>query len=113
MTNPSWKLMIICAVLTFSGLQWSNCQEKSDVKVHDGWAWINVVPLNPKGEVEGEEWPSLLQEKDGKWIIIDLIAIAEELDDPVGPMEPNAKFLAAVKKHYPDVPSDIFPKATE
>ncbi len=82
-------------------------------EVHNGWAWINVVPLNPKGEIEGEEWPSLLQEKDGKWIIIDLIAIAEELDDPVGPMEPNAKFLAAVKKHYPDVPSDIFPKAKE
>src|SRR6266404_9739096 len=74
-------------------------------KVHNGWAWINVVPLNPKGEIEGEEWPSLLHEKDGKWVIIDLIAIANELDDPVGPMEPNSKFLDAVKKHYPDVPS--------
>jgi hypothetical protein len=82
-------------------------------KVHDGWAWINVVPLNPKGEIEGEEWPSLLQEKGGKWVIIDMMKIAEELDDPVGPMEPNAKFLAAIKKHYPDVPTDIFPKATE
>lgn len=82
-------------------------------KVHNGWAWINVVPLNPKGEIEGEEWPSLLQEKDGKWAIIDLIKIAEELDDPVGPMDPSAKFLAAVKEKYPDVPSDIFPKATE
>ena len=82
-------------------------------KVHNGWAWINVVPLNPKGEIEGEEWPSLLHEKDGKWVIIDLIAIANELDDPVGPMEPNSKFLDAVKKHYPDVPSDIFPKGKE
>ena len=82
-------------------------------KVHSGWAWINVVPLNPKGEIEGEEWPSLLHEDDGKWIIIDLIKFAEELDDPVGPLEPNAKSLAAVKKHYPEVPSDILPKATE
>ena len=82
-------------------------------KVHNSWAWINVVPLNPKGEMEGEEWPSLLQEKDGKWVIIDMVKIAEELDDPVGPLEPNAKFLAAVKKKYPDVPTDIFPKATE
>ncbi len=82
-------------------------------KVRDGWAWINVVPLNPKGVVEGEEWPSLLQEKDGKWAIIDMIKIAEELDDPVGPLEPNAKFLAAIRKHYPDVPPDILPKATE
>jgi len=82
-------------------------------KVRDGWAWINVVPLNPKGEAEGEEWPSLLQEKAGKWGIIDMVKIAEELDDPVGPLEPNAKFLAAIRQHYPDVPSDILPKATE
>src|SRR4029077_15938940 len=113
MTNPSWKLMIICAVLTFSGLQWSNCQEKSDVKVHNGWAWISVVPLNPKGEVEGEEWPSLLQEKDGKWTIIDLLAIAHEIDDAVGPMEPSQKFLREVQKRYPNVPPDIFPKTKE
>jgi hypothetical protein len=82
-------------------------------KVHNGWAWINVVPLNPKNEIEGEEWPSLLQEKDGKWTIIDLIKIAGELDDPVGPMDPSPKFLAAVKEKYPDVPRDIFPKATK
>ncbi len=82
-------------------------------KVHNGWAWINVVPLNPQGEAEGEEWPSLLQEKGDKWAIIDLVKIAEELDDPVGPVEPNAKFLAAIEKRYPSVPADIFPKATE
>jgi hypothetical protein len=79
-------------------------------KVHNGWAWINVVPLNPKGEIEGEEWPSLLEEKDGKWIIIDLIKIAADLDDPVGPMDPSEKFSREVQKRYPGVPSDIFPK---
>jgi len=82
-------------------------------KVHNGWAWINVLPMNPKGEAEGEEWPSLLEEKNGKWVIVDLIKIAEELDDPVGPNDPSAKFLAAVKEKYPDVPADIFPKAVE
>jgi hypothetical protein len=79
-------------------------------KVHDGWAWINVVPLDKSGEPEGEEWPSLLQEKNGKWVIIDLIKIAADLDDPVGPMEPSAKFLREVQKRYPGVPDDIFPK---
>ena len=79
------------------------------LKVHNGWAWINVVPLNPKGEIEGEEWPSLLQEKNGKWMIIDLIKIASDLDDPVGPMDPSPKFLREVQKRYPSVPSDIFP----
>ena len=82
-------------------------------KVHNGWAWINVVPLNPKGEIEGEEWPSLLEQKDGNWTIVDLIKIAEELDDPGGPNDPSAKFLAAVKRKYPEVPSDIFPHKAE
>src|SRR4051812_48457912 len=81
-------------------------------KVHNGWAWINVVPLNPQGEVEGEEWPSLLHEVDDKWTIIDMIALAPE-DDPVGPMDPSPKFLKEIQKHYPDVPSDIFPKKSE
>ena len=79
------------------------------LKVHDGWAWINVTPLDPKGEVEGEDWPSLLQNKKRQWKIIDLIAIAQDLDDPVGPMEPSAAFLREVQKRYPGVPSDIFP----
>jgi hypothetical protein len=80
------------------------------LKVHDGWAWIQVLPLDPKGKVEGEEWPSLLQNTKGQWKIIDLIAIARALDDPVGPMEPSGKFLHEVQKRYPGVPSDIFPK---
>lgn len=79
-------------------------------RVHNGWAWINVVPLNPKGEIEGEEWPSLLEEKEGKWTIIDLIKVAADLDDPVGPMDPSEKFLREVQKRYPAVPADIFPK---
>ena len=80
------------------------------LKVHDGWAWIKVVPLDPKGKVEGEEWPSLLRNTKGQWKIIDLIAIAQALNDPIGPMEPSAAFLREVQKRYPGVPSDIFPK---
>lgn len=79
-------------------------------KVHSGWAWINVTPLDPNGKIEGEEWPSLVQEKNGKWTIIDLIAIAKDMEDPVGPMDPSAKFLREVQKRYPGIPSDIFPK---
>ena len=82
-------------------------------KVHGGWAWINVTPLDPNGKIEGEDWPSLLQEKNGKWTIIDLIAIANDIEDPVGPMDPSAKFLREVQKRYPGVPSDILPKKGE
>ena len=52
-----------------------------------------------------------LQNTKGQWKIIDLMAIAQDLDDPVGPMEPNAKFLREVQKRYPGVPADIFSPA--
>lgn len=83
------------------------------LKVHDGWAWIKVLPLDPKGKVEGEEWPSLLRNTKGQWKIIDLIAIAQDLDDPVGSMEPSAAFLREVQKRHPGVPSDILPKKSD
>jgi hypothetical protein len=79
------------------------------LKVHNGWAWINVVPLDPSGKPEGEEWPSLLQLKGSEWQIIDLVAIAAAIDDPVGPAEPSAKFIRALQKKYPGVPRDIIP----
>lgn len=79
------------------------------LKVHNGWAWINVVPLDKSGEVEGEDWPSLLQKEKGKWVIIDLIVIAQDVDDPIGPMDPSADFLKEIQKRYPGVPGDIFP----
>jgi hypothetical protein len=82
-------------------------------KVHNGWAWINVTPLDPNGKIEGEDWSSLLQEKNGKWTIIDLIAIANDIEDPVGPMDPSPKFLRELQKRYPGVPSDILPKKGE
>lgn len=82
-------------------------------KVHDGWAWINVVPLDKQGEAEGDEWPSLLHHQKGKWTLIDLMAIASDLDDPIGPMDPSPKFLKEIKKRYPGVPNDIFPKKSD
>lgn len=80
-------------------------------KAHQGWAWINVVPQNPAGAPEGDEWPSLLRLSNGKWTIIDLVAIAQAFDESEGPRSPSARFLRAVQKKYPTVPADIFPAA--
>lgn len=54
--------------------------------------------------------PVFLLEYKGQWKIIDLIAIAEALADPVGPIEPPAAFLREVQERYAGVPSAIFPK---
>jgi len=80
------------------------------LKVHHGWAWTNVTPLGEGSKPVGEDLPALLHLENGKWVNLDLVAIAEALDDPVGPNEPNAKYLQAVQKKFPGVPADIFPK---
>jgi hypothetical protein len=79
--------------------------------VHNGWAWINVVPLNPSGQPEGDEWPSLLREQNGVWSSIDLVAVAQApgLNEADGPGSPTRKFLQALQKKYPSVPADIVP----
>lgn len=82
----------------------------NSLKVHNGWAWINVTPLGEDSKPVGEDLPALLHFEKGKWVNQDLVAIAEALDDPVGPNEPNAKYLQAVQKKFPGVPTDIFPK---
>ena len=81
------------------------------LKVHNGWAWATCTPLDDSGKVIGEQWPSLLHNEDGKWVIKDLMTIAEALNDPVGPLEPSRKYLNEVQKKFPGVPADIFPKA--
>lgn len=79
------------------------------LKVHDGWAWIDVVPLNPAGQPEGDEWPSLLRLQNGAWSSIDLIAVSQGLNEADGPQSPTSRFLQALRKKYPSVPADIVP----
>jgi hypothetical protein len=36
--------------------------------------------------------------------------IPEDPDNPMGPDDPDPKFVKAVQKVFPGVPADIFPK---
>lgn len=79
------------------------------LKVHNGWAWINVTPLNDGGTPVGDPAPLLFQHDNGKWTARDLNDVAVEGDLHGGSHDPNAKYVVAVQKKYPGVPSDIFP----
>ncbi len=80
------------------------------LKVHNGWAWADVTPLDTKGKPIAEGGTSLLQFQEGKWSSIDLTTIPPDPDNPMGDQEASSGFLKNLHKKYPQVPLDIFPK---
>ncbi len=80
------------------------------LKVHNGWAWVDVTPLDGKGKPIAEGGTSLLQLQDGKWSSIDLSTITPDPDNPMGDQEASPGFIKNLLTKYPQVPLDIFPK---
>ena len=80
------------------------------LKVHKGWAWINVTPLDDGGNQVGEEAPLLFQLDNGKWVSRDLNDVGLEGDAHEGPHDPSPKYVKALQKKYPGMPTDIMPK---
>lgn len=79
------------------------------LKVHNGWAWIDVTPLNASGKPVADPAPLLFFNENGKWTARDLNEVAMEGEGHAGPHDPSQKYLEAVQKKYPGVPADIFP----
>lgn len=82
----------------------------SYLKLHKGWAWINVTPLDADGNPVGEEAPLLFQLDNGKWLSRDLNDVGLEGDAHEGPHDPSPKYVKALQKKYPGMPQDIIPK---
>lgn len=80
------------------------------LKVHNGWAWADVTPLDEKGKAVAEGGPALLHNENDAWKVIDLSVIPEDPDNPQGALDPDAKFIKEVQKRWAGVPADIFPK---
>jgi len=80
------------------------------LKAHKGWAWINVTPLNADGNQVGEEAPLLFQSDNGKWASRDLNDVGLEGEGHEGPHDPSPKYIKALQKKYPGMPTDIIPK---
>jgi hypothetical protein len=80
------------------------------LKVHQGWAWINVTPLDAVGNQIAEEAPLLFQMDNEKWVSRDLNEVGVEGDEHEGPHDPSPKYIKALQKKYPGMPLDIIPK---
>jgi hypothetical protein len=80
------------------------------LKVHKGWAWIDVTPLNSSGKPVADPAPLLFQIDNGKWVSRDLNDVGMQGDEHEGPHDPSPKYIKALQKKYPGMPLDIIPK---
>jgi len=79
------------------------------LKVHGDWAWVDTTPLDEKRKPVAEGGANLIHKENGAWKVVDLSVIPEDPDNPMGPDDPDPKFVKAVQKAFPGVPGDIFP----
>ena len=79
------------------------------LKVHGDWAWADVTPLDEKGKAVAEGGANLVHKLNGAWKLMDLSVIPEDPDNPMGPDDPDPKFVKAAQKAFPGLPADIFP----
>jgi hypothetical protein len=80
------------------------------LKIHNGWCWTDVTPLGGNGKPVAEGGTSLLHYEQDKWNIIDLSKVADDPDDPMASQDASPGFIRNLRKIYPDVPTDIFPR---
>src|SRR5436305_4932603 len=80
------------------------------LKVHKGWAWIDVTPLDASGNQVADPAPLLFHNDQGKWTAKDLNDVGMEGDEHEGPHDPSPKYIKALQKQYLGVPTDIILK---
>ena len=69
----------------------------SQLKVHRGWAWLDVRPQSSDGSQQYESEQGLLRKKGGKWRVLERSAGY------------SAEYFRKLKRKYRSVPTDIFP----
>jgi hypothetical protein len=79
------------------------------LKAHNGWAWIDVTPLDASGKQIADPAPLLFHNDNGKWTARDLNDVPTDTEGE-GPHNPTPKYVKALQKKYPGVPIDIIPK---
>lgn len=84
------------------------------IKVHNGWAWVDTTPLDPKTkQATAEGGPNLLHLENGKWKVMDLSKVPEDKNDPLGAEDASPTYVRNVRKTYKGCPADIFPKPSQ
>jgi uncharacterized protein YceK len=72
------------------------------LKVHNGWAWIQVNPQSANGTQHYESQSGLLQQTTKGWTLLEWMPAEEGTD--------YTKYFKNLKAKYPSAPPDIFPQ---
>ena len=72
------------------------------LKVHNGWAWIQINPQSADGKQHYESQSGLLHEQTNKWKLLEWMPAEEGTD--------YKKYFTNLKAKYPSAPPDIFPQ---
>jgi len=72
------------------------------LKVHNGWAWIQVNPQSANGKQHYESQSGLLQQQTNNWKLLEWMPAEEGTD--------YKKYFTNLKAKYPSAPADIFPQ---
>jgi hypothetical protein len=80
------------------------------LRVHHGWAWADVSPLDRATSKPVAEGGTVLLHQTGSgWKTVDLSKIPDDPQNPEGRMEASPGFIKNLRKVHPDIPLDIFP----
>jgi hypothetical protein len=81
------------------------------IRVHNGWAWVDTTPLDPKTKrPTAEGGPNLVHFSNGKWAVMDLAKVPDDKNDPMGPEDASPTYIRNLRRTYKGCPADIFPK---
>jgi uncharacterized protein YceK len=72
------------------------------LKVHNGWAWVQVNPKSADGRQHYESQSGLLQQTGSKWTLLEWMPAEEGTD--------YTKYFQKLKAKYASAPPDIFPQ---
>ena len=81
------------------------------LKVHNGWAWTYAEPhsSDPNDEF-GENSGFLLHQQGRRWGVMNLPPMVDDPDDPENLDYPTRRDVERIRRMYPSVPTDIFPR---
>ena len=81
------------------------------LKVHNGWAWTYASPQSSdRGDSFGENSGFLLHFADSRWQVMNRPPMVNDPNDPENLDYPSRKDVEKIKRMYPSIPTDIFPR---